>query len=148
MGEALQVPWLQEQCSHVKGRVRDHKGSGLSKVPAPGLPQHSLLRWQGWRKPPAPALENGARRLERGRQQKRGGGSTQLPALPFFSHSLFGRQPAGLSPPFAGSSCGPDPAPHPAGGTARLPRGCSPQEPAWATRGPAPPRNLPRGPEM
>lgn len=138
---------------HIKARAQDHKGCGPSRIPAPRPPPHSLLLWQGWRKPPAPG------RMEptdgRQRRQKRGGeeGSTQLPALPFFPHSHFGcRQPGSpFFPPCQGQP-GPGPGSSPTGGTVRLcpGLGCpdAPTADLLGQRAALPHRTPPRVPEI
>lgn len=90
---------MNNECFHIKARVRDHKGCGLSRIPAPQPPPHSLLLWQGWRKPPAPGrMEPDGWTAEEGAEVcGEREGSTQLPALPFFPHSPSGLPPAGLS---------------------------------------------------
>lgn len=151
MGEALPVPRLHGQCSHVRARVRDHKGSGLSRIPAP---RHSLPLWQGWRKPPAPGRmeADGGDGGGGGRSRGRGGGgrggtqTRNYHHCPPFPAALRGcSQPGSPSPPLAGSGTGPDPAPHPGAGAAPFPRGwgmyvCLPPQPPWAAYTPSSPK--------
>lgn len=155
MGEALPVPRLHGQCSHVRARVRDHKGSGLSRIPAP---RHSLPLWQGWRKPPAPGRmeADGGDGGGGGRSRGRGGGgrggtqTRNYHHCPPFPTALRGcSHPGSPSPPLAGSGTGPDPAPHPGAGAAPFPRGwgmyvCLPPQPPWAAYTPSSPKSSKR----
>lgn len=103
MGEALPVPWLHKQCSHVKAWDQDHKSSWLNQVPAPrSCGTASCCGRAGGSHRPL----GGWRWLGRGRRQQRaGGGAVPSTAL------LSCRQP--VSPPPACSSSGPDFGPHP-----------------------------------
>lgn len=80
MGEALPVPWLHKQWSHVKAWDRDHKSSWLNQVPAPrscgtasccGKAGGSHRPLRGWRSVAGT-----------GRRQQRAGEGSSFPALP------------------------------------------------------------------
>lgn len=138
---------------HIKARAQNHKGCGLSRIPAPRPPPHSLLLWQGWRKPPAPGRMEPTDGLWRGSgvEEKRGAPSYQH--CPSFPTAISGcRQPG--SPFF--SPCQRQPGSGPGssviGGTVRLSPGlgcpAAPTADPLGQRTAFPHRTPPRVPEI
>lgn len=122
-------------CTQERGRVGEalpapqttlpRRGPGLGSQrlwaeqdPCPAAPRGAAsCSGRAGVKPPVPGRTDGGRRLGQGRRQKRGGGAPNLTSTALPPPCS---QPG--SPPLAGGSSAPDPAPHPESGTARLPR--------------------------